>query len=60
MHEKTGRLAETVGRVGLKLNARKCKTSVRLSLLIVGGYLGAIADKEGEGSKNIMNQVQKA
>ena len=26
LHEKNGRLAEETARVGLKLNARKCKT----------------------------------
>ena len=26
LHEKTGRLTEEAARVGLKLNARKCKT----------------------------------
>ena len=26
LHEKNGRLAEEAARVGLKLNARKCKT----------------------------------
>ena len=35
LQEKTGRLPEEAARVGLKLNARKCKTLRGLRLLIV-------------------------
>ena len=75
LHEKTGRLTEEAARVGLKLNTRKCKTlrteyaSNRESIKVNGRevedveeflYLGATVDKEGGGSKDIMNHLQKA
>ena len=75
LHEKSGRLAEEAARVGLKLNARKCKTlrtecaSSREKILVDGKevddveeftYLGAIVGKEGGGSKDIMHRLQKA
>ena len=62
-------------RVGLKLNARKCKTlrtecvSCREKIVVDGeevddvkqfAYLGATVDKEGGGSKDIMHHLQKA
>ena len=74
LHEKTGRLAEEAARVGIKLNARKCKTlrtgfaHSRESIVVNGeevedvekfAYLGAIVDKEGGGSKDIVNRLQK-
>ena len=75
LHEKGGRLAEEAARVGLKLNARKCKTlrtecaSSREKIVVDGEevdgveeftYLAAIVDKEGGGSKDIMYRLQKA
>ena len=75
LHEKTGRLAEEAARVGLKLNARNCKTlrtecaSSREKIVVDGEevdgvkeftYQGAIVDKEGGGSKDIMHCLQKA
>jgi len=75
LHEKTGRLTEEAARAGLELNARKCKTlrteyaNNRESIVVNGWevedveefpYLGAIVDKEGGGSKDIMNRLQKA
>ena len=75
LNEKTGRPAEAAARVGLKLNARKCKTlrteraNNRESIVVNGRevedveefpYLGATVDKEGGGSKDIMNRLQKA
>ena len=75
LHEKTGRLTEEAARVGLKLNVRKCKTlrteyaSNRESIVANGGevedveefpYLGATVHKDGGGSKDIMNRLQKA
>ena len=75
LHEKTGRLAEEAARVGLKLNARKCNTlrtecTCSREKIVVDGeevgdgeeftYLGAIVDKEGGGSKEIMHRLQKA
>ena len=75
LREKTGRLTEEAARVGLKLNARKCKTlrteyaSNRESIMVNGeevqdveefAYLGAIVDKEGGGNKDIRNRLQKA
>ena len=61
-------MAEEAARVGLKLNARKCKTlrtecASRREKIVVDGeevddveftYLGATVDKEGGGSKGIM------
>jgi len=67
LHEKTGRLTEEAARVGLKLNARKCKTlrteyaSNRERIAVNGEevedvgefpYLGATVDKEGGGSRD--------
>ena len=75
LHEKSGRLAEEAARVGLRLNARKCKTlrtecaSSREKIVVDGQevddveeltYLGDIVDKEGGGSKDIMHRLQKA
>ena len=75
LHEKTGRLVEEAARVGLKLNARKCKTlrtecaSSREKIVVDGEkvddleeftYLGATVNKEGGGSKDIMQHLQKA
>ena len=69
LREKTGRLTEEEARVGLKLNARKCKTlrteyaSNRESIVVNGeevedvvefAYLGATVDKEGGGNKDIL------
>ena len=66
--------AAKAGRVGLKLNARKRKTlrteyaSNRESIVVNGRevedveeflYLGATVGKEGGGSKDIMNRLQK-
>ena len=48
LQEKTGRLADEAARVGLKLNARKCKT------------LRTEFAQEGGGSKDITNRLQKA
>ena len=60
---------------GLKLNARKCKTlrtecaSSREKIVVDGEevddveeftYVGALVDKEGGGSKDIMHCLQKA
>ena len=74
-HEKNGRLAEKAARVGLKLYARKCKTlwtecaSRRENIVMHGEevddveeftYPGAVADKDGGGSKDIMHRLQKA
>jgi len=75
LHEKTGRLAEEAARVGIKLNAKKCKTlrtgfaNSRENIVVNGeevedvekfAYLGAIVDKEGRGSEDIVNRLQKA
>ena len=75
MHKKTERLTEEVARVGLKLDARKCETlrtkyaSNRESIVVNGREvedvkeflnLGATVNKEGGGSKDIMNRLQKA
>jgi len=75
LHEKTGRLTEEAARVGLKLNARKCKTlrreyaSNRERIAVNGEkvqdfgefpYLRATVDKEDEGSRDIKNRLQKA
>ena len=75
LREKIGRLTEEAATVGLKLNARKCKTlrieytSNRESIVANGeevedveefAYLGAIVDKEGGGNKDVRNRLQKA
>ena len=75
LHEKTGRLTEEAARVGLKLNAKKCKTlrteyaSNRERIAVNGEeaeyvgefpYLGATAVKEGGGSRDKKNRLQKA
>lgn len=75
MHEKTGKLKEEAARVGLKLNARNCKTlktecaSSGVKTVVDGEevddveeftHLGAILDKAGGGSKDIMHRLQKA
>ena len=74
LHEKTGRLTEEAARVGLKLNVRKCKTlrteyaSNRERIAVNAEevedgefpYLGATVDKEGGGSRDIKNRLQKA
>ena len=66
LRQKSGRLTEEAAGVGLKSNARKCKTlrtehaSKRESIVVNGRevedveellYLGATGDKEGGGSK---------
>ena len=66
LREKTERLAEEAARVGLKVNARKCKTlrtdaNNRESIMVNGKEvedveefpypLGATVDKEGEAVK---------
>ena len=68
-------MAEETDRIGLKLNAKKCKTlkaecDSRRENIVVDGeeaddveeltYLGAIVDKEGRGSKDVMHRLQKA
>ena len=68
-------MAEETVRVGFKLNAEKCETlrtecDSRRENIVVDGEelddveeltnLGAIVDKEGEGSKDIMHGLQKA
>ena len=73
LHEKTGRQTEEAARVGLKLNARNCKTlrpeyaSNRERIPVNGEevedvgefpYLGATVDKEGGGSRDIKNRLQ--
>ena len=75
LREKTERLVEEAARVGLKLIVRKCKAlrtehaNNRKSIVVNGRevedveefpYLGATVDKEGRGSKDIMNRLQKA
>ena len=75
LRKQIRRLMEEAARVGLKLNARKCRTlrteftRNRESIVVNGEevedaeefvYLGAIADKEGRGSKDIRNRLQKA
>ena len=75
LHEKTRRLAEESARVGLKPNMRNDKTlrsecaSSREKIVVDDEevddikeftYLGAIVDKEGGGSKDIINRLQKA
>lgn len=73
--EKTRRLTEEAARAGLKLYARKYKTlgtehAKKEERIVVNGeqvekveefaYLGASADKEGSGSSDIRNRLQKA
>ena len=68
-------MTEKPARVGLQLNSRKCKTlrtkivRDRVSIVVDGeevedvgefAYLRAIVDKEGGGSKDIRNRLQKA
>ena len=68
-------MTEKAARVGLQLNSRKCKTLMtkvardRVGIVVdskevedVGefAYLGAIVDKEGGGSKDMRNRLQKA
>ena len=75
LHKKTGRLTGEAARAGLKLDARKCKTlrteyaSNREGIVVndrevedVEEFLclGATFDKEGGGSKDNMNRLQKA
>ena len=75
LRKQIRRLMEEAARVGLQLNARKCRTlrteftRNRESIVVNGEevedaeefvYLGAIADKEGRGSKDIRNRLQKA
>ena len=75
LHEKTRRWAEEAARVGLKLNTRNGKTlrpecaSSREQIVVDGEevddieeytYLGALVDKDGGGSKDIMHRLQKA
>ena len=75
LSDKTVKMIEEALRVGLKLNAKKCKT-LRTELtrnedkIIVNNepvedvseftYIGAMADKEGGGDKDIRNRLQKA
>ena len=73
--EKSGSLMEEAAGVGLKLNARKCKSlrtefaPNRENTVVTGEevedvrefvYLRAIVDKEGGGSKDIRNRLQRA
>ena len=73
--EKSGSLMEEAAGVGLKLNARKCKSlrtefaQNRENTVVTGEevedvkefvYLKAIVDKEGGGSKDIRNRLQRA
>ena len=75
LQEKTRRLAEEAARVGLKLNARKCRTlrtecaHSSEDVMVNGGevedveelvYLGATVNKGGGGSRDITNRLQKA
>ena len=68
-------MVEETARVGLKLNTKKCKTlrtecDSRRENIVVNGeevddveeltYLGAIVDKEGGGSKDVIHRLQKA
>lgn len=74
LHDKTGRLTEEAARVGLKLNARKCKTlrtehaSNRESIVVNGEevedveefpYLGATVDKEGGEVKILRSDCKR-
>ena len=75
LQEKIRRLAEEAARVGLKLNSRNCKT-LRTEFahsskdVVVNGeevedveefvYLGDTVNKEGGGSRDITNRLQKA
>ena len=73
LQEKTGRLAEEAAGVGLKRNARKplrTEFAHRSEDVVVNGeeveddeefvYLGATANKEGGGDKDITNRLHKA
>ena len=75
LREKSGRLTEEAPIVDDKLNARNCKTprtefARNRENIVVNceevedveefAYLGAIVDKEGGGSKDIRNRLQKA
>ena len=75
LREKSGKLTEEAPRVDDKLNARNCKTprtefARNRENIVVNceevedveefAYLGAIVDKEGGGSKDIGNRLQKA
>ena len=75
LREKSGKLTEEAPRVDDKLNARNCKTprtefARNKENIVVNceevedveefAYLGAIVDKEGGGSKDIRNRLQKA
>ena len=75
LREKSGRLTEEAPTVDDKLNARNCKTprtefARNRENIVVNceevedveefAYLGAIVDKEGGGSKDIRNRLQKA
>ena len=68
-------MAEETARVGLKLDAKKCKTlrtecDSRRENIVVDGeevddveeltYLGAMVDKEGGANKDVMHRLQKA
>ena len=74
LREKTGRLREKAARVGFKPNARKCKTlrtehASNMESIVVNGeevedveefpYQGGTVDKEGGGSKDIENRLQR-
>ena len=75
LREKSGKLTEEAPRVDDKLNARNCKTprtefARNRENIVVNceevedveefDCLGAIVDKEGGGSKDIKNRLQKA
>ena len=75
LNDKTVKMTEEASRVGLKLNARKCKTlrtefTRNEDKILVNNepvedvseftYLGAMVDKEGGGDKDIKNRLQKA
>ena len=73
LRKQIRRLMEEAARVGLNLNARKCRTlrteftRNRESIVVNGEevedveeFLGAFVDKEGRGSKDIRNRLQKA
>ena len=74
VQNKTNRLVDNAGRVGLKLNAQKCKVmrmnSRREDKVMIGReevedvkefvYLGATVTKEGGGTEDIKNRLSKA
>ena len=75
LKDKTEKVVEESERVGLKLNAKKCKTlrtkntrnedNIRIGNEEVEDvdqfvYFGAIIDKEGGGNKDIQHRLQKA